>query len=114
MAALRRTEAGNYRIKDSITLSALESLSEEQRLQALMPVESLFEDLPALSLPPFYGKLASAGCPIYLKKIGESFPQGQRLRLYRNGMFFALGQVDEHPEGMAVKALKQFVLFKDQ
>jgi tRNA pseudouridine55 synthase len=111
MASLERSAGGPFTLEDTHRLSDLEQMTDEERCSLLLPLESLFSSLEALELPEFYGKLASSGCPIYLKKLGCSYPEGRRLRLYRGGVFFALGEVGIHPDGMAVKAIKQFVLF---
>ncbi|MBE6554879.1 MAG: tRNA pseudouridine(55) synthase TruB [Ruminococcaceae bacterium] len=109
MAALRRTAAGNFLIRDCHTLERLEALDTEARLALLLPVESLFADLERLSLPSFYERLCRSGCEIYLKKLKLSHEPGTRLTLYgENGRFFALGEVREYEEGLAVKAIKQF------
>ena len=82
-----------------------------QRLTLLRPVEELFSDLDTLHLPDFYRTLCRNGCEIYLKKLGVSFPVGTRLRLCDGrGRFFALGEVGEYEDGIAVKAIKIFVL----
>jgi hypothetical protein len=82
-----------------------------ERLSLLRPVEELFSDLEALNLPDFYRTLCRNGCEIYLKKLGASFPVGARLRLCDSrGGFFALGEVGEYEGGIAVKAIKIFVL----
>ena len=111
MAALKRTANGAFRIEDAHTLDELAAMPPEERHKTLLPVESLFADLPALDLPAFYKKLCASGCPIYLHKIGCNLPLGARARLSYEGRFFALGEVGEYEEGPAVKALKQFVLF---
>ena len=111
MAALRRTEAGGFSITDSATLEALEAMEMDERLGRLRPVKELFSDLAELCLPDFYRTLCRNGCEIYLKKVGASFPVGQRLRLCdAAGRFFALGEVGEYEDGVAVKAIKIFVL----
>ena len=111
MAALRRTEAGGFPISACVTLDELESMEPEQRLALLRPVEELFSDLETLCLPDFYRTLCRNGCEIYLKKLGVSFPVGTRVRLCDEvGNFFALGEVMEFEEGIAVKAIKIFVL----
>ena len=111
MASLRRTEAGGFSITDSATLEALEAMEMDERLGRLRPVEELFSDLAELCLPDFYRTLCRNGCEIYLKKVGASFPVGQRLRLCdAAGRFFALGEVGEYEDGVAVKAIKIFVL----
>ena len=111
MATLRRTEAGGFPIADCVTLEALEAMEMTDRLSLLRPVEELFSDLDAVHLPDFYRTLCRNGCEIYLNKLGESFPVGTRLRLCdREGRFFALGEVGEYEDGIAVKAIKIFVL----
>lgn len=41
LSALRRIETGGFSVQNSVTLEALEAMSEAQRLACLMPVESL-------------------------------------------------------------------------
>ena len=111
MATLHRTEAGGFPIEDCVSIEALEGMDLSQRLSLLRPVEELFSDLEALRLPDFYRTLCRNGCEIYLKKLGVTFPVGSRLRLCDSqGNFFALGDVGEYEGGIAVKAIKIFVL----
>ena len=111
MATLRRIEAGGFSIQDCATLEELEGMELSQRLSLLRPVEKLFSDLEAIHLPDFYRTLCRNGCEIYLKKLGMAFPVGSRLRLCDSqGVFFALGEVSEYEDGIAVKAIKIFVL----
>ena len=111
MATLRRTEAGGFPISDCVTLDALETMDMTERLDLLRPVEELFADHEPLPLPDFFRTLCRNGCEIYLKKLGVSFPVGTRLRLLdTQGHFFALGEVGEYENGLAVKAIKLFVL----
>ena len=111
MATLRRTEAGGFPISDCVTLDALEAMDMTERLDLLRPVEELFADHEPLPLPDFFRTLCRNGCEIYLKKLGVSFPVGTRLRLLdTQGHFFALGEVGEYENGLAVKAIKLFVL----
>ena len=111
MAELERTETSGFLIKQAHTISELEELSMEERLQLLIPTESLFHSHPALCLSPFYEKLCRSGCEIYLKKIKADLPIGARVRICnQQGVFFALGEVGEYPDGIAVKAIKTFSL----
>lgn len=111
MASLERTETGGFPIEISHTLAELEEMSEEERLALLIPTEKLFASLPSASLPAFYEKLCRSGCEIYLKKIGTSLPVGTRVRILdASGEFFALGEVREYENGIAVKAIKTFSL----
>lgn len=111
MASLRRTEAGGFSLADAHTLEQLEAMGMEERLSCLRPVEALFADHEKLHLPDFFRTLCRNGCEIYLKKLGVSYPVGTRLRLCdASGQFFALGEVMEYEDGLAVKAIKIFVL----
>lgn len=111
MAELERICACGYNIDMAHTIDDISAMDEEERLSLLLPVESLFDDLPAVCLPPFYERLCRAGCVIYQKKLGTSFNAGVRVRICnKEGHFFALGEVGEHEEGSAIKAVKQFEL----
>ncbi len=107
MTALRRTVSGCFTIADSFTLDMLEALDRDARLAALRPVEAAFVDLPALTLAPFFAKLAHDGCEIYQKKVGAAYPVGTRLRLCDENGFFALGEVRDYEDGTAIKPIKQ-------
>lgn len=109
MASLQRTAVGALSLANAHTLTELAVLSEAERDALLAPTESLFSDLPILTLPPFFARLAQAGCEIYLKKIGASLPLGQRVRLYDHA-FFSLGEVRRYEEGDAIKPIKKFRL----
>ncbi|MBO7274416.1 MAG: pseudouridine synthase, partial [Clostridia bacterium] len=111
MAALERGEACGFDLSQAHTTEELEAMSMEERLQLLIPTESLFANLPQIKLSAFFEKLSRSGCEIYLKKIGLDFPLGTRVSLCdANGAFFALGEVGEFRDGVAVKAIKMFVL----
>lgn len=108
MQALCRTEATGYPLAAAHTLSEWEGMSEGERQAALIPVEALFADCAAVTLPPFFARLAHNGLPIYLKKIGRADPLGTRLRLCDENGFFALGEVRAEAEGVAVRPIRQF------
>lgn len=109
MASLRRTAAGEFSLQQAIDLQALEALDEEGLAARLLPVCTLFADLAAVHLPPFYEKLCRGGCEIYQKKIGTAYGIGTRVRLCNaKGEFFALGEVREYENGTAIKSIKMF------
>ena len=86
-------------------------MSENDRLDLLLPTERLFGDLETVKLPAFFEKLFRDGCPIYQKKIKTDYSIGQRVRICsENGGFFALGEVVEREEGSAIKSVKIFEL----
>ena len=108
MQALCRTEAAGFPLARAYTLGEWEQMSEEERHRAIIPVEALFADCEALTLSPFFARLAHNGLPIYLKKIGRSYPIGTRLRLQDEHGFFAVAEVREEAEGVAARPIRQF------
>jgi len=110
MTELRRTQSGAFTIENSYTIDQLENMEMTERYGLLMPVESLFEEAPAVVLPDFYARLCRSGCEIYQKKIHTNLKEGELTRICDKNGFFALGQVKEYPDGSAIKAVKLFVL----
>lgn len=108
MSALRRVRNGSFTLSDAHTIEELESLTMEERINRLLPVEEALLYYPKVDLSPFFGELASHGCEIYQKKLGTTFETDQLVRLYRGGQFFALGQVRDFPNGTAIKPIRQF------
>ncbi len=111
MTSLMRTENSGFSLENAYTLAQLEAMTADEREHLLIPTEQLFAALPSVKLPAFYEKLCRSGCEIYLKKIGASYPVGTRLRLCNEGgTFFAIGDVAEYQDGIAVKSIKIFLL----
>ena len=108
MATLERTKASVFTLDDAFTLGELESMSESERLSALIPIERVFEKYERVELAEFFERLARCGCEIYLHKIGKSLPLGGVVALYGKSGFFALGEVREFEGGLAIKPIKQF------
>ena len=109
MATLQRTLAGGFSIDISHTIEEIEALDTDTRASLLIPTESLFQTLEAVTLPAFYEKLCRNGCEIYLSKIKANLSLGQRVRLCsQSGDFFALGEVKAYENGLAIKAIKLF------
>ena len=112
MASLERSSACGFPISKAHTIDEIEQLSIDERLALLRPVEEIFNELDSVKLPAFYEKLFRSGCEIYLKKAKlPEYPIGTRLRvLDSTGGFFALGEVREYENGLALKSIKLFVL----
>lgn len=110
MSSLERTRSGNFDIKDAYTVCELENMTPEQRASVVRPVETLFSELPAVTLDGFYAKLCRSGCEIYQHKIKTAYPVDEFVRIRDKNGFFALGKVKEYENGSAIKAVKIFVL----
>ena len=107
METLMRTRASVFTLEDAKTLSELEAMTEEERLASIVSVERVFADWDAVTLPPFFEKLARSGLEIYLSKIGVTAKVGDRVRLLGESGFFAIGEVMEFDTGRAIKPIKQ-------
>lgn len=110
MSSLRRTKSGAFHLSHAHTLDELENMSQEERINLLLPLEDAFADVEKLTLAPFFAKLCRSGCEIYLKKIKKDFAAGTRLALYDESGFFALGEVRTYAGGDAIKMIKLFSL----
>ena len=108
MSALCRAEASHFTLAEAHTVEQLEAMTAEEREALLLPVETIFRKYSEVKLPAFFEKLARAGQEIYLRKIGKSFPLGTYIRLSGADGFFALGEVREFEEGLAIKPIRQF------
>jgi len=110
MSSLCRRRSGIFMVEGSYTVEALGEMSEEERAGLLMPTESLFAGEHSVTLGDFFAHLARCGCEIYLKKIRENIEKGRRVALYDKDGFFAVGEVREYEDGLAIKPLKLFRL----
>lgn len=110
MKSLHRTEAAGFKESESITLSELERLSDGERVNWVRGVEEIFAAYSEVALPDFFARLARNGHEIYLKKINADLEVGTRVKLYDKNGFFAIGEVREFENGLAIKPLKQFEL----
>lgn len=108
MKTLERLSASGYSIDEAKTLGELEAMSEEERLAAVRPVEDVFKKYELVVLPDFFARLAHSGLEIYLHKIKKSFKVGDVVRIADSEGFFAVGEVREFEDGLAIKPIRQF------
>ena len=52
LTALRRVDTGGFQISQCVTLEALEAMTEEERMNCLMPVDSLLREHTVVTLDP--------------------------------------------------------------
>ena len=108
MKTLMRAEASVFDISEAHTITEIEAMSEEERCALVIPTERVFLKYREVRLPEFFERLCRSGLEIYLHKIGFSAECGERLRIFGAEGFFALGEVREFPDGLAIKPIKQF------
>ena len=108
MTSLRRLSAAGFEISNARTLTEIEKMNESDQEALIIPTEKIFESYRRVTLPPFFARLARCGVEIYLKKIGLNLPVSERVTLYDENGFFALGEVRDFTEGAAIKPIRQF------
>lgn len=108
MSALTRTEASGFDISVAHTLDEISAMSEEERDEVIIPIERIFDGWHSVALSDFFARLAHSGQEIYLHKIGERLDIGTRVKLYDRDGFFAIGEVREYEDGLAIKPIRQF------
>jgi len=112
MSSLCRTRVGSFDIKNSYTLEQLSEMNEDDLSACLLPIDSLFMDLPRIFLPKFYAGLYKNGCEIYFKKLRpagiDRDAVGVLYRVYDEQGFVALGESAAYTKGVALKSRKMF------
>ena len=108
MKTLERLSASGYPIEVARTLTELEGMTDEERLGFVRPTEEVFSKYEVVELPEFFARLAHSGLEIYLHKIKKQLGVGEIVRLYDKDGFFAVGEVREYEEGLAIKPIRQF------
>lgn len=88
MTALRRTRIGGYDVRDAHTVTALSEMDRASAESLLLPLDSLFSDLPAVTLSGVNEAHCRNGRPFSLP-----LPDG-RYRLYgKDGQFLMIAAV---------------------
>ena len=99
MTALRRTRIGGYDVRDAYTVTALSEMDRASAESLLLPLDSLFSDLPAVTLSGVNETHCRNGRPFSLP-----LPDG-RYRLYgKDGQFLMIAAA----ESENVIAVKRF------
>ena len=108
MKTLTRLSASGYPISEAHTLSELENMTESERASCVLPVEDVFKNKQRVELSDFFARLARCGQQIYLSKIKKEISVSEIVRLYDANGFFAVGEVREYEDGLAIKPIRQF------
>lgn len=108
MKTLERLSASGYTIDEAKTLTELENMPTEERVGVILPTEDVFKKYELVTLGDFFTRLAHAGQEIYLHKIKKSFKVGDVVRIADSLGFFAVGEVREFEDGLAIKPIRQF------
>lgn len=111
MRSLRRTRAGSFLLEEALTLGGLQRLKDEGRLaEALRPVDSVFEDCPALHVNRGGERLVDNGNPFPPDKACEKLchEPGRWVRIYRQDGSF-VGIYAYEPANRRYEPVKMFL-----
>ena len=98
MSSLRRTRAGCYDLEQAVTMEQL--LTMEDPTGLLLPVESLFADLPAVSIHENQLKAVYNGAAVRMKDL----PDGDYRVFAPDGTFLMVGKAEQGQ----IKTVKSF------
>ena len=99
MTALRRTRVGGYDVQDAHTVAALSEMERDEAESLLLPLDSVFSDMEAVTLSCQNEAHCRNGRPFSLQLSDGSY------RLYgKDGQFLMVASV----ESEQVRALKRF------
>lgn len=100
MSSLRRTEAGGFSVDKAVTIGEVQRLADEGRAEELLiPTDSMFSDLPALTVNVAQEKKIRCGNAV------KTAAADGKYRVYSvQGEFLMLGKVEN---GM-IKTIKSF------
>lgn len=99
MASLKRTKAGAFLLNTAITLSELERIRDEEKVESvLIPVDAMFEELAAVHVPDDVLKLVKNGNTFYTNQILQRrrYGDGEEVKVYDTaGKFYGIYYCDE-------------------
>lgn len=106
MTALRRTEAGGFKIEECLTLDEIIALMAEGKLEeAMKPAERLFDGLPRLVLCEFDKKLYRNGVPLELAKRGWGGVPGDIAVYDKDGALLGISYMDEENNELRLRKM---------
>mgnify|MGYP004575275765 FL=1 len=99
MQSLQRTKVGRFRLEDALTLGDLQQLKDSGELERVVqPVDSLFEETPALHVTAEAARLLENGNALFPAQFAETVtPEPERwVRVYRpDGRFAGIYAYEE-------------------
>ena len=108
MEKLLRTKVDRFVIEDSLTLSQVEKLRDEERLdEVILAVDGVFSACPALHFTEESAKLGYNGNPFIPRDVKEHIKVDEQVRVYdHQGQFIGIYQWN--PEKRCYRPVKMF------
>lgn len=111
MQSLKRTRVGRFQLEQARTLGQLQELKDGDRLkEALLGVDSVFAECPALHIEKEFQRLADNGNPFLPEQTAEKqlCDQGKWVRVYRKDESF-IGIYSYEADRKRYKPVKMFL-----
>ena len=110
MSSLERVASGGYTLDSSVTIDELESMGPEERQGKLLPVETAFAGLTAVSLDEKRAFSVRNGSMLGQCDLGLDLGEDELVTLFEGKSFFALGRSVLKEDGKYIKQDKLFVI----
>lgn len=109
MKSLVRTRVERFRLEDALTISQVQELKDQKRLsEAVIGVDTVFSDCPALHVKPEWRKLVDNGNEFHAQNTEENmiYAPGEWIRVYLEEEF--AGIYAWHTEAKCYRPVKIF------
>jgi len=103
MTSLCRTRACGFSLSQCHTIDEVRDADEEMLSSWLMPVDSVFEKYLSIELDKVQQHLYLNGVRLDAARLAMCAPKGEKLRVYADGAFLGLAEVNDENELVSVK-----------
>ncbi|MBQ4165097.1 MAG: tRNA pseudouridine(55) synthase TruB [Oscillospiraceae bacterium] len=103
MTNLCRTRACGFSLSQCHTIDEVREADEETLSSWLMPVDSVFGKYLRIELDEVQQRLYLNGVRLDAARLATSVPKGEKLRVYADGAFLGLAEVNDENELVSVK-----------
>ncbi len=103
MTSLCRTRACGFSLSQCHTIDEVREADEQTLSSWLMPVDSVFEKYLSIELDEVQQRLYLNGVRLDAARLATSAPKGEKLRVYADGAFLGLAEVNDENELVSVK-----------
>lgn len=106
LTALRRTQALGYTLDCCHTLEQLQELAAADRLAGeLLPVDTVFTQLPRVSLTPVQAKMLRNGVRLDTRRIAGVTPELGHVTVWQDDRFLATANIDHNEHELIMERL---------
>lgn len=113
METLVRTRASVFEMKDSLKLSEIEKLRDEEKIESvLFPLDAMFQNMACATVKRKYNKLLYNGNPLALEFLENEYVKDSNIRIYDKENHF-IGIYSWHEKNEQYQPVKLFLPVED-